>query len=56
MLREAAAVALQMGNTLNFHSQVTHLIPLHGMAWCSLSVNKGGFNNDEGTFLVWDKV
>lgn len=31
MLREAPAVALQVGNTLNFSSQVTHLIPLHGV-------------------------
>ena len=28
MLREA--IALQMGNTLTFYRQVTHVVPLHG--------------------------
>ena len=30
MLREATAVALQMGNTLTFYRQATHVTPLHG--------------------------
>lgn len=51
VLRETPAVALRMGNTLNFYSQLTHLIPLHGVVQPFCKCNKGG-----DTFLAWDKV